>query len=198
MSQPRAPLSALRAVAILVVVVAAVVYAVGQTFAYEVERELFYARSSGAMAFALLLASLAMSPLTRFSGTSHRRVRRALGLGAAATATAHLLFVTNSPLVPQLDLLIFEPHLRAGATAWVILAVLGATSFAPVIRRIGGAPWARLHRLVYAAVLLAWLHVALSSRTPVAWLLALAILILALLLMRLFPKKTDAPSLRVR
>ena len=53
--------------------------------------------------------------------------------------------------------LIERPFVTAGMAAFVILAVLAATSTRASIRRLG-ARWIRLHRAVYAAGALGVLH----------------------------------------
>lgn len=124
---------------------------------------------TGWVAALALVASLAASLHPRT-----RRLRRALGLGAAAAATLHAAWALASGWVAQASLLIAEPQLRAGATAWLVLALLALTSWPSVVRGLRLGHWRLLHRAVYAALLLALLHVALSSRAPVWALRALA------------------------
>jgi sulfoxide reductase heme-binding subunit YedZ len=51
-----------------------------------------------------------------------------------------------------------RPYITVGMTALVLLVPLAATSTAGMIRRLGAANWRRLHRLAYAAGLLAVFH----------------------------------------
>src|SRR5262245_16087359 len=113
------------------------------------------ARSSGQVALALLALSLFSSLFART-----RKPRRALGLAATGVAALHALYALTSPLVEAAIHLVYEPHLRAGATALLILLVLSATSFPKWLRV---PEWQALHRAVYAAALFALLHVWLSS-----------------------------------
>lgn len=117
--------------------------------------ELSVARYSGLCALTLLASSLSASLHART-----RRFRRALGLGAAAAALIHGVYAIASPLVEDLRHLFYEPHLRAGATALLILLVLFSTSFPKVVRV---RDWDVLHRAVYFAALFALLHLWLSS-----------------------------------
>ncbi len=90
--------------------------------------------------------------------------RRAFGVTSAVFATLHVGYVLRTDLVPDLDLLIYEPLLRAGAATYVALVVLGVTSHTVVHRRV--RRWKDLHALAYVAGGLACLHVLLS---PHAW-----------------------------
>jgi methionine sulfoxide reductase heme-binding subunit len=133
------------------------------------------ARLSGQLAIGLLILSLfaSLHPKTR-------PYRRTLGLLAFCAGTAHAIYTTSSPLVEDLTHLYYEPHLRAGATVLAILTILAATSFPA---RFAVREWKALHRLVYAAALLAILHIALSSHaTRLSIALPLAAITTALLL----------------
>jgi methionine sulfoxide reductase heme-binding subunit len=49
-------------------------------------------------------------------------------------------------------------YLIIGATAWLGLATLAATSTDGMVRRLGGQRWRRLHQAIYAIALLALIH----------------------------------------
>jgi sulfoxide reductase heme-binding subunit YedZ len=51
-----------------------------------------------------------------------------------------------------------RPFIMAGFSALILLVPLAVTSTKAMIRRLGGARWRRLHRLVYVAGTLAVLH----------------------------------------
>jgi sulfoxide reductase heme-binding subunit YedZ len=51
-----------------------------------------------------------------------------------------------------------RPFIWMGFTAWVLMLPLAATSFNRAIKAMGGARWQALHRLVYAAAVIALLH----------------------------------------
>ena len=110
----------------------------------------------------LLLLPLAITPLRQLTGQAVLvRFRRMLGLWTFTYATLHF----SAYLV--LDLrgywaTIFEeiakrPYITVGFTAWLLLLPLAITSTTGWIRRLG-RNWARLHKLVYAAGVLAVLH----------------------------------------
>jgi sulfoxide reductase heme-binding subunit YedZ len=131
--------------------------------------ELAIAHVTGLLAIALLALSL-------LAGLHPKTIskRRTLGLLAFAAALAHAAYTIASPLVEDLSHLFYEPHLRAGATVLLVLAILAITSF-PARLRV--REWKALHRLVYVAALLALHHLWLSSHATrlALWLPTLAI-----------------------
>src|SRR5687767_15453681 len=60
---------------------------------------------------------------------------------------------------PQLGAdIVKRPYITVGMLAWTLLLPLAATSTTGMIKRLGGANWRRLHRLVYVAAVLGCLH----------------------------------------
>ena len=116
----------------------------------------------GLHALQFLIASLAVTPLLRFSGVNLMRWRRALGLLCFTYALLHL-FVWLS-----LDLqfrwgeigrdLTKRPYIMIGMTAFVLLLPLAVTSSDRALRAIGPMRWRRLHLLTWPAAVLAALH----------------------------------------
>ncbi len=118
--------------------------------------------TSGAWAIRWLFACLAITPLRRLTGWRWLApLRRTLGLAAFAYAVAHLLTwsVLDLGLDPALlaEDLGERPYVMVGMAAFLILAVLAATSTRRAMKRLGRR-WPALHRLVYAAAGLALLH----------------------------------------
>jgi sulfoxide reductase heme-binding subunit YedZ len=139
----------------------------------------------GLWALRLLMATLAITPLRQLTGQAVLvRFRRMLGLYAFFYACLHL----SAYLV--LDLRgywtqIFEeiakrPYITVGFTAWLLLVPLALTSTTGWIRRLG-RNWARLHKLVYAAGVLAVVHfwwlVKSDIREPLLYAAILAVLL---------------------
>ncbi len=118
--------------------------------------------TSGEWALRLLLVSLAVTPARRLL---HWRwaapLRRTFGLAAFAYATVHLttwaLLDLGLELAAIREDLTERPYVMAGMTAFVLLAVLAATSTRASMKRLG-ARWPRLHRLVYPAAIAAVAH----------------------------------------
>jgi sulfoxide reductase heme-binding subunit YedZ len=72
--------------------------------------------------------------------------------------------------------------IQVGLAAWIILLALAVTSPQRVLRAMGGKAWNRLHRLIYAAGVLAVIHywwlVKTGVRTPLKVTVVLAVLLL--------------------
>jgi sulfoxide reductase heme-binding subunit YedZ len=119
-------------------------------------------RVLGLWALRFLILTLAITPLRRLGGPNLVRYRRAIGLVAFYYAALHLTVYTV--LDRGLDLaaiwadIVKRPYITVGMLAFTILVPLAVTSNAPMIRRLGGAGWQRLHRLVYVAAAAAALH----------------------------------------
>ncbi|MGE6243498.1 protein-methionine-sulfoxide reductase heme-binding subunit MsrQ [Ectopseudomonas guguanensis] len=143
----------------------------------------------GLGALILLLITLAMTPLqqlTRWGGWI--AVRRQLGLWCFAYVSLHLsgylLFIAGLRLELVLRDLSERPYIIVGALAFVGLLALAVTSNRFSIRKLG-RKWKMLHRLVYAILLLALLHMLWVVRADLGEWLVYALIGGALLLMRL-------------
>lgn len=151
------------------------------------------ARDTGQWALRMLMVTLAVTPLRRFTGwTGLVRYRRMLGLYSFFYATLH---VTTYVVLDQffawgeiLADLRERPFILAGATTFVLLVPLAATSTHGWQRRLG-RHWRRLHRLAYAALALAVLHflwlVKADLREPLIYLAIAAVLLGSRLRIRL-------------
>ena len=141
---------------------------------------------TGRTALKFLLATLLVSPLTRYAKQPLLiRTRRLLGLWCFAWATLHLTSYTLLELgINNLALLgsevISSPYLTLGLLSWLILLALAATSTQAMQRKLGRR-WQTLHNFVYVVAILAPIHylwsVKILSPQPVIYaLLALALL----------------------
>jgi sulfoxide reductase heme-binding subunit YedZ len=161
-------------------------------------------RTLGLWALRFLIVCLAITPLRRLGGPNLVRYRRAIGLLAFYYATLHLTVYTV--LDQGLDLaaiwadIVKRPYITVGMLAFTVLVPLAATSNAPMIRRLGGAAWQRLHRFVYLAVAAAAVHFVMLVKSWPAEPLIYAALVAALLLLRLVVKsqKRARPDRRSR
>ena len=139
----------------------------------------------GRTALYFLIASLAVTPLLRITGISLMRFRRALGLLCFSYAGLHVLAWLSMDmgfLWAQMGRdIVKRPYLLFGMGAFVMLAALALTSNNLSIRRMGGAGWRRLHRLVYVAAPLVTLHWIWALKTfpvtPGFWLLVILTLL---------------------
>lgn len=148
-------------------------------------------RGTGDWTLHLLAATLAITPLRRFSGWSApARWRRMLGLFTFFYAVLH--FLAYAWLDMGLDAAAVardlgrRPFALVGFAAFVLLVPLAATSFDRVIRALGAARWRRLHRAVYVVAVLGLVHLAwmVAPKQRHADLLVHAVPIVALLAVR--------------
>ncbi len=120
-------------------------------------------RFTGRLAVELLLATLATSSLARLLGwRSLLLLRRRLGLISALYMTLHVanyLFLDRALAWEEIaGDLTKRPYIILGATAFLATWPLVLTSTDSAIRRLGGARWRRLHRLVYLVLAAAIAH----------------------------------------
>ncbi len=118
---------------------------------------------TGLATLILLLITLSITPLRRLTGWNPLiRFRRLAGLFAFFYATLHAFsyFVFDQQLDPVAvgEDVVEHPWVLVGFLAFVLLIPLALTSTRGWIRRLGGARWNRLHRLIYPIAILGVLH----------------------------------------
>jgi len=145
-------------------------------------------RSTGYWSLRFLCLSLAITPFRWLTGWhSIVRFRRMLGLFAFFYATVHLaayvafdrvaglaaadrisLFTTAWQAVRGIAVDAPRPFFASGWLAFVVMVPLAMTSTTGMIRRLGGARWQMLHRLVYLAAIASVVHTywPLTARVP--------------------------------
>jgi methionine sulfoxide reductase heme-binding subunit len=117
----------------------------------------------GDWAFRILLASLALTPLRLVFGIAWQMpLRRLLGLFAFSYVCLHfLVWLTVDHFFDWRQMgadIAKRPYITMGMAALLCLIPLAATSNSRMIKRLGALTWRRLHRLAYAAGILASLH----------------------------------------
>lgn len=140
---------------------------------------------TGRMALKLLLATLLVSPLTRYLKQPLLiRTRRLLGLWCFAWACLHLTSYYLLELgYDHLRLLgseiVSRPYLLLGMISWIILFALAITSFQRAQRKMGRR-WQTLHNSIYLVAILAPIHYLWSVKvlSPQPWIYALLALAL--------------------
>jgi sulfoxide reductase heme-binding subunit YedZ len=141
--------------------------------------------ATGRHALRFLLLALAVTPVRRLTGWNRvQRVRRMVGLWSFAYALCHVAtyvaFDQLGDVHAIVDDVLKRKFIFSGMLAFVILAVLAATSTNGAIRRLGRR-WQRLHRLVYVAAAAAAVHFLWGQkadiREPLLWAGILAILL---------------------
>ncbi len=118
--------------------------------------------TTGIWAFRFLIATLAVTPVRRFTGWNRIiGFRRMLGLFAFFYASLHLLTYGTFDQVFDLGLIVKDvikrPFIAAGMTAFLLMIPLAITSTKGWIRRLGRR-WQLLHRLIYVSAIAAALH----------------------------------------
>lgn len=146
----------------------------------------------GKLGLQVLIATLAVTPLRRFTGISLMKFRRALGLIGFSYIGLHLAVWLGLDVQLFSEIwrdIVKRPYITIGMSAFALLTPLAATSNDRMLRRMGAAAWRRLHRLVYPAVLLGGVHYVMLGKTwdPEALLYLGGIA--ALLLLRLQPSR---------
>ena len=116
-----------------------------------------------------LFITLSVTPLRRLLKWNwlmpHRRM---LGLFALFYGLLHLLsyliFILGLDFSRLVSETLKRPYITVGFPALLILVALGITSTQTMMRRLG-KNWVKLHRLVYLALILAWIHVLWQVRS---------------------------------
>ena len=118
---------------------------------------------TGDWALRFLLIALAVTPLRRLTGwAALASFRRMFGLFAFFYALLHfstylvLDFFFAFDLI--LDDIVERRYVTAGFVGFLMLIPLALTSTARMTKRLGGARWRRLHRLVYVAAVAGVVH----------------------------------------
>jgi len=141
---------------------------------------------TGDWALRLLLVTLAITPLRRMLGwSSLASYRRMIGLFAFFYAALHLSTYLVLDFFFAFDLILDDVierrYVTAGLTAFMLLLPLALTSTTGMIRRLGGARWRQLHRLVYLAAVAGVVHylwlVKIDIGPPLVYAAVLAVLL---------------------
>jgi sulfoxide reductase heme-binding subunit YedZ len=138
----------------------------------------------GLLALQMMIATLAVTPLRRFTGVSLIRFRRALGLLTFYYIVCHLLvwLILDVGLLGQIWAdIVKRPYITVGMAAFVLLVPLAATSSNRAIRWLGPQRWRRLHQLSYLAAILGAVHFVMLTKgfqiEPLAYLGAILLLL---------------------
>lgn len=153
---------------------------------------------SGTWAIRLLLLGLLVTPARQVLRQARiAELRRMLGVACFAYALLHLgLYAGDNgfDLVKVGAEIVKRIYLTIGFVALAGLAALAATSTDAALRRMGGASWRRLHRLVYPLAVLALVHFTLQSKADVTEPMLMAGLFAWLMGYRLIAPAGGAPG----
>ena len=147
---------------------------------------------TGEWALRFLLLTLTITPFRQiFRVAEIARLRRMIGLFAFFYASIHFLswmaFILGFRWLAIAEELVERPYITVGFLAYVILFLLGVTSTNSMVRRLG-KNWKRLHKFVYAASILAIVHLLWILRTDITEAVIYGVLLAILLGYRIFRK----------
>ena len=125
-------------------------------------------KGTGEWALRGLALVLLATPMAKSGWPGLFRYRRMLGLLVFLYVTLHLILFAQVYVGWSATLLFEElqerPYVLVGFTAWLTLLPLALTSTHRA-RRALGRSWRQLHRLIYPATVLAWLHLLWLARS---------------------------------
>ena len=125
-------------------------------------------KGTGEWALRGLALVLLATPMAKFGWSGLFRYRRMLGLCVFLYVSLHLLLFAQVYVGWSATLLFEElqerPYVLVGFSAWLMLLPLALTSTHRA-RRALGRRWRQLHRLIYPATVLAWLHLLWLARS---------------------------------
>ena len=147
---------------------------------------------TGEWTLRFLLLTLAITPFRQiFRMAEIARLRRMIGLFTFFYASIHFLswmaFILGFRWLAIAEELVERPYITVGFLAYVILFLLGVTSTNSMVRRLG-KNWKRLHKFIYAASILAIVHLLWILRTDVTEAVIYGVLLAILLGYRIFRK----------
>jgi sulfoxide reductase heme-binding subunit YedZ len=141
--------------------------------------------ATGRNALRLLLFTLAITPIRRFTGWNRvQLVRRMVGVWSFVYALCHFLIYVAFDQLGDVRAILDDVAKRrfifVGMFAFVVLLLLAVTSTNGMMRRLGRR-WQRVHRLVYAAAVAGAIHFVWGQkadiREPLLWFGVLTILL---------------------
>ncbi|MFO8142120.1 MAG: protein-methionine-sulfoxide reductase heme-binding subunit MsrQ, partial [Marinobacter sp.] len=142
----------------------------------------------GLTAFQLLLLTLSITPLKKLTGwNGWLRYRRMLGLFVLFYASLHILAFLQL-LLGWRDLwatFTERPYIIAGASAFLLMLPLAVTSTKAMMKRVGRG-WKPLHRLIYLAAVLVWVHFLWQARSDITEMVVYGGILLILLGLRAY------------
>jgi sulfoxide reductase heme-binding subunit YedZ len=150
-------------------------------------------RTLGDWALRFLLIALAVTPLRILTGWSEiARLRRMTGLFAFTYVVLHVLSYVGIDQHFDMKTLLEDVakriYITFGMAALAMLIPLAATSTDAMIRRLGGARWRQLHRLIYPAGIAGVIHYFLMIKAGYVQPLIYALILASLFGVRLYKR----------
>ena len=146
----------------------------------------YIVRSTGEWCLRFVVATLAITPLRRWTGSAWvMRLRRMIGLYAFFYGVVHFASYISFDHVFDVGAIIRDiikrPFITVGFVALLLMLPLAITSTNAMVRRLGGKRWLSLHRAVYAVGVLGsvhyWMMVKRDITQPAIYALIVAVLL---------------------
>lgn len=146
----------------------------------------YIVRSTGEWCLRFVVATLAITPLRRWTGSAWvMRLRRMIGLYAFFYGVVHFASYISFDHVFDVGAIIRDiikrPFISVGFVALLLMLPLAITSTNAMVRRLGGRRWLSLHRAVYAVGVLGsvhyWMMVKRDITQPAIYALIVAVLL---------------------
>ncbi len=116
----------------------------------------------GEFGLQMLIVTLLISPIQRWTGVRLIKFRRATGLLAFYYIFAHMLVFMvldyGLDMNKIIETIIMQPFITFGMLGFTAMVPLAITSNNLAIRKIGGVVWNKIHRLVYLAAAAGAVH----------------------------------------
>lgn len=163
----------------------------------------FVTHTTGMLTLVFLTISLAVTPIRKiFEIPWLIKFRRMTGLFAFFYGTLHFITYIWFDKYFKFPAIIHDigkrPFILLGMLSFLLMIPLAITSTNNMVKRLGGKRWNRLHNLVYISGIAGALHfyllVKADIRKPVAFAIALALLLGYRLLKKIFPATTPQPQ----
>ncbi len=146
-------------------------------------------KSLGVTAIYILILTLCITPFSVLTGINFIRFRRAFGLMSFFYIILHfstwLLLDMQLRWVEIAESLTRKPFIVFGMMGFLLLIPLAATSNNYSMKRLGKY-WQKLHKLIYAAIILGGIHYLMMEKTLQNDAIITFIIIIALISLRFF------------
>ena len=149
-------------------------------------------KSLGVTAIYILILTLCITPFSLLTGINFIRFRRAFGLMSFFYIVLHfstwLLLDMQLRWVEIVESLTRKPFIVFGMMGFLLLIPLAATSNNYSMKRLGKY-WPKLHKLIYAAIILGGIHYLMMEKTLQNDAIITFIIIIVLISLRFFKIK---------
>lgn len=158
-------------------------------------------REMGELALKLIILGLAITPLRKYLKLNLLKFRRAIGVMAFVYVAVHLgiwVVLDMSLRFEQMWSDIWKrPYITIGMVAFIAMIPLAVTSNNLSLRKMGGAAWRKLHKLVYPIAVLGAVHYIMVQKVWEVEPMVYLVVILALLAARVkwAPKVRTVPDM---